>query len=356
MRVRVPAAAVLATALLALSPIVAAGCGGGGGGGAKVPKANAVDERKAEKDAKGLVTEIHTTISRSSNTDSLMALLAEPLVVFGPRRTDAHASRTDALVAMRTFLDELGKDEKPSLRGSSLSVVASPGGLSAWAVDVVEVEGQPMAMTCVLSNDDDFWVVVAATLARTPSARTVRLELAKDAVVPPGMPGPSQISDAAEGAVDRFKRGLADPALWGDDLAKRSDAVVIGPSSGQLTRGKKDIAKLWKKRAKANTRYASAGDITAATTPDRQLAWVSAPVVQFADDDDPLPLRLFGIYERADGDWKLIAMQEAVALDEPGIGANFRKITPPPVKAEAPPPPKAEDKPKKKKKKRKSGD
>jgi hypothetical protein len=350
--------AAIAAAMFVLCPVLTA-CGGGGENrGAKVPKANAVDERKAEKDAKGLVTEIHTTISRSSNTDSLMALLAEPLVVFGPRRTDAHASRSDALVAMRTFLDELGKDQKPSLHGESLSVVASPGGLSAWAVDVIEVQGQPMAMTCVLSNDDDFWVVVAATLARTPSAKTVRLELAKDAVVPPGMPGPSKVEDSAEDAVDRFKRGLADPALWGDDLAKRSDAVVIGPSSGELTRGKKAIAKLWKKRAKANTRYASAGDITAATTPDRQLAWVSAPVVQFADDDDTLPLRLFGIYERAGSDWKLISMQEAVALDEPGIGANFRKITPPAVKAEAaaPPPPKPADKPKKKKKKAKSGD
>jgi hypothetical protein len=284
-----------------------------------------------------------------------MALLAEPLVVFGPRRTDAHATRSDALVAMKTFIDELGKDKKPSVHSESLEVVASPGGLSAWAVDVVEVEGQPMAMTAVLSNDDDFWVVVAATLARTPSAKSVRLELAKDAIVPPGMPGPSKVASAAEAAADRFKRGLADPASWGDDLGKRSEAIVIGPSSGQVTRGKKEIVKLWKKRAKVKTRYAPAGEITAATTRDGQLAWVSAPVVQFADDDDPLPLRLFTVYEKAGSEWKMIALQEALAVDEPGVGANFRKITPPQVKAdEPPPPPKTDDKPKKKKKKKSS--
>jgi ketosteroid isomerase-like protein len=343
-------------AVVAALSAFATACGGGGTSATKAPKVSAADERKAEKDAKGLVTEIYQTISRSSNTDGLMALLAEPLVVFGPRRTDAHATRSDALVAMKTFIDDLGKDNKPTVSSGSLEVVASPGGMSAWAVDVVEVQGQPMAMTAVLSNDDDFWVVVAATLARTPSAKAVRLELAKDAVVPPGMPGPSKVEGAADGAVERFKRGLADPTSWGDDLGKRSDAVVIGPSSGQVTRGKKEIAKLWKKRAKANTRYAPAGDITAATTRDGQLAWVSAPVVQFADEDDPLPLRLFSIYEKAGSEWKMIALQEAVAVDEPGVGANFRKITPPAIKADEPPPPKpkTDDKPKKKKKKKAS--
>jgi ketosteroid isomerase-like protein len=288
-----------------------------------------------------------------------MALLAEPLVVFGPRRTDAHASREDALVAMRTFFDALGKDAKPTVSTSALDVVASQGGLSAWAVDIVEIDGQPMAMTCVLSNDDDFWTVVAATLAKTPSSKTAHMELAKDAVVPPGMPGIAKVSGEADDAVDRFKRGLGDPSSWAEDLSHSSDAALIGPFAGQVTRGKKAIAKAWKARAKVNTRYAAAGEITAATTKDGKLAWVTAPVVQFADDDDPLPLRLFGVFERADGGWRLIALQQAVAVDEPGIGANFRKLTPPAIKGE-PPPAKAEDKPedkpKKHKKKKKSDD
>jgi len=77
--------------------------------------------------------------------------------------------------------------------------------------------------------------------------------------------------------------------------------------------------------------------------------------VQFADDDDPLPLRLFGIYEKSGDGWTLLALQESLAVDEPGVGANFKKITPPAVKAEPPPPPPPpkKDEPKKKKKKKK---
>lgn len=341
---------------IAVSSIAAAACGGGGGGEAKEVKQPTVDERKAEKDAKGLVREIYQTINRSGNTDSLMALLSERLVVYGPRRTDAHASRSDALVAMRTLLDERGKDAKLSVSSGSLAVVASPGGLSAWAVDVIQVEGTPMAMTAVLSNEDDFWVVAAAVVAKTPTMKAVRSGLKNDAIVPPAMAAPAKVTDRAEGAADRFKRGLADPTQWGDDLAKRSESVVIGPAAGDVTRGKKAIASLWKKRAKANTRYATAGDVAAATTPDGKLAWVTAPVVQFADDDDPLPLRLFGVFERAGDGWQLIALQESLAVDEPGVGANFKKITPPAVKAEEPPPPPKDEPKKKKKKKKKSAD
>jgi len=337
----------------ALASLAIAACGGGGGETKEV-KQPTVDERKAEKDAKGLVREIYQTLNRSTNTDSLMALLAEPLVVFGPRRTDAHASREDALVAMREIMDARGKDKKTSVSSGGLAVVASPGGLSAWAVDVVEVEGAPMAITAVLTNDDDIWVVAAAALARTPPMRTVRSGLAKDAIVPTALAAPAKVTDKAEGAANRFKRGLADPASWGDDLAKRSESVVIGPAAGDVSRGKKAIASLFKKRRKANTRYASAGDVAGATTPDGQLAWVTIAAVQFADDDDPLPVRLFGVYERSGSEWSLIALQESLAVDEPGVGANFKKITPPAGKAEPPPPPPPpKDEPKKKKKKKK---
>jgi ketosteroid isomerase-like protein len=345
-------------ALGALVVLSLAACGGGGGGTkeAEAPKQPAVDERKAEKDAKGLLGEIRQSIGRA-NTDGLMALLAEPLVVFGPRRTDLLQTRTDALVALRTTFDAMGKDASPKVSSGGLAVVASPGGLSAWAMDVVDVEGTPMSALLVLSNDDDFWVVVAASLGHTPSMKEVRAELKKDAVVPPGMPGFDKVDDSAEGAADRFKSGLADPTPWAEDLAKRSDAVVVGPSDGDVTRGKKDIAKLWKKRAKVNMRHASAGEMTAATTRDGQIAWVTVPVVRFADDDEPLPLRLFAVFEKNEGKWTMIALQESLALDEPGIGANFKKVTPPGVKEEEPPPKKEEEKkpaPKKKKKKKKS--
>ncbi|HUS31915.1 MAG TPA: nuclear transport factor 2 family protein [Kofleriaceae bacterium] len=287
-----------------------------------------------------------------------MALVADPVYVLGPRKKDALATRADALVTLREILDA-EKDKKFPVKSGNLSVVASQGGLSAWAVDTIDVQGETMAVTVVLSNADDFWVVAAASVAVTPSMKSVRASLAKDAVVPPAMEAPGSVPDAAEAAADRFKRGFGDPTVWGDDLSKRGDAVVIGPAAEEITRGKTAIAKLWKKRTKANVRYASAGDTLAGTTPDGQIAWVSAPVVRFEDNEDqPLPLRLFGVYEKAGSDWKLISLQESLAIDEPGQGASFKKIAAPAVKQDEPPPkPKTEDKPKKKtKKKKKSSD
>jgi hypothetical protein len=183
--------------------------------------------------------------------------------------------------------------------------------------------------------------------------KSIRAELKKDAIVPPGVSGLAKVDSAAQAAVDKFKKGLADQQLWGDDLGSRSDAVVIGPASGDITRGKSDIKKLWKKRLKAETRDIAAGDVTADVTPDGELAWVSAPVVRFADENDPMPLRLFAVYEKAGSDWKLIALQESLAVDAPGAGVSYRKVTPPATAkpAEEAPPPPPPEKPKKKKKK-----
>jgi ketosteroid isomerase-like protein len=327
------------------------GACGGSAPPPEAPKQAPVSERKAEKGAKDLVSEIYESIG-DGDTDGLMSLLAEPLVVFGPRRGDAMATRADALVALKAQVDSRAK-KKPSLRSGSLEIVASPGGHSAWAFDVLDVQGQPMALTAILTNADDIWQVDAAALARTPSMKAIRDELKKDAIVPPGLSGVAKVDSAAEAAVEKFKKGLADQEVWGDDLGSRTDAVVIGPASGELTRGKSDIKKLWKKRLKANTRDLAAGEITAEVTPDGELAWVSAPVVQFADENDPLPLRLFAVYEKSGSDWTLIALHESLAVDAPGAGVNYRKVTPPATKPEEAPPPKpAAETPKKKKKKK----
>jgi len=336
-------------------------CGGAPAPAAQAPKEKAVDERTAEKGAKDLVGEIYESIG-AGDTDGLMSLLSDPLVVFGPRRGDAMGTRADALVALKAQLDPKAK-KKNALESHGLEVVTSPGGHSAWAIDVLDVAGKPMALTAILTNAGDVWQVGAATLADTPSMRSIRDELKKDAIVPPGLAAPAKVDDAAKAAADRFTKGLADQQQWGDDLGSRSDAVVIGPAGGDITRGKTDIKKLWKKRIKENTRDTAAGEVTAAVTPDGELAWVSAPVVQFADDDDPLPLRLFAVYEKTGGEWKMIALQESLTFDAPGAGVNYRKTTPPALAKEAEPPKPAEKpaekpkkKPKKKKKKHTDGD
>ncbi len=320
------------------------------------PKQPAVDEGKAEKDAKGLVQEIYETVQHASNTDSLMALLVDPLVVYGPRGTDSLGSRADVLVALQKMIDPKVNKKKPSVRSNQLVVVPSPGGHSAWAFDVVDIAGQSVAMTSILSNADDIWQVSAASLAAMPAMKIVRAELKKDAVVPPGTVGIAKVDPNAKGAVDKFSRGLTDAKVWGDDLGSRSDAVVIGPGTGDVTRGKSDIKKLFRKRGKSNVRSTAAGDVTAAATSDGELAWVTQPVVRFADDVDPLPLRVFAVYEKNGADWRMIALQESLAVEEPGTGAAYKKVVAPALPKVDPPPKPAEDAPppKKKKKKKKS--
>jgi hypothetical protein len=343
---------------LAVAALLAS-CGGGSSKpAATAPKQAAVDEGTAEKDAKGLLHEIYETIGHA-DTDGLMTLFSDKLIVFGPRKGDTHATRADALVALKAVVD--AKKKKTAVHSDQLTIVASPGGHSAWAFDVVEVAGQPLAMTAVLSNADDVWQVSAAALAETPTMKTVRSELKKDAVVPSGMAdiANAKIDPGAKAAADKLQKGLAAQQLWGEELAARSDSVVVGPGSGDITRGKGEIKKLFAKRVDAHVRATAAGQVIAATTTDGQLAWVTLPIVQFEDDTDPLPLRVFAVYEKSDSDWKLIALQESLAVDEPGQGAPYKKIVAPalPKPPEAAP---AEVKPadakpvhKKKKKKKK---
>jgi ketosteroid isomerase-like protein len=223
-------------------------------------------------------------------------------------------------------------------------VVASEGGHSAWAFDVVNLDGQPLAVTAVLSNTDDLWAVTAAAIAATPTGRQVRAEAARDAIVPPGATAAARVDPGAGAAVEKFKKGLLDQRRWGDDLSSRADAIVVGPTAGEVARGTAAIKRQWKARLASNVREATSGQLAAARTADGQLVWISVPVTRVADGEDPLPLRIFAVYEKDGPGWRLIALHEALAFDEPGSGAAFKKILPP---APAPPePPKlAADKP-----------
>lgn len=331
-------------ALSALATLLVA-CGGSAPAPSH-PAVHPIDEATAEQGARGLLGEIAGAIDRD-DTDGVMTLLSDPFVVFGPRRTDVLPTRADALVALKALVDPLTKRHAP-VRAGDFDVVASPGGHSAWSIDVVQVAGEPLAVTAILSNADDIWLLSAVALARTPPAGQLKADLARQAVVPAGMASIGKVDAAARGAADLFEHGLADQTLWGDDLAHRSDAVVVGPALGEVARGKAAITKLWKRRLKAHTREAPAGLTTAFATADGQLAWVTAPVVRFADDSPPLPVRAFAVFVKRDGTWHMRALQEAVALAEPGAGAPYAKVQPPALPAPpAPPPAPAKPAPKK---------
>ncbi len=289
------------------------------------------------------MVEIYESIGRGK-TDSLFSLLSDRLVVFGPRWMDAMVSRADALVALGKLVDPRAKKHVQP-RSGGLDLVPSPGGHSAWMFDTVHLEGQPFAVTAVLSNTGDIWSLSAAFLAETPTGRQVKAEAARDAIVPPGATGAAKLDPNAEAAVEQFKKGLVEQQTWGDELASRSDAILVGPTAGDVVRGKPAIKRLWKARMRSNVREATSGEITAAMTPDAQLVWITVPVTRVADDEEPTPLRIFAIYEKAGAAWKMIALHEAVAFGEPGSGTPFKKVLPPAPPAPEPPktdPPKAE--------------
>jgi ketosteroid isomerase-like protein len=319
-------------AALALAGALVA-CGGAAKSTKKADVGPAIDERTAENDAKGTLQEIYGSISRGK-PDNLFSVVDEQVIVFGPRKSDGFANRTDAIVALNKVVEP---KEAKAVRSGKLDVIVSPGGRSAWAFDVVDVDGTSMVMMAILSSEDDFFRVTAAAVAKTPSLRDIRTEAKKVAVVPPGISAPAAIDDDAQGAVERFKKGLLEQQVWGDDLTSRSSAIVIGPASGELARGKKEIKKLWKKRLEAETRAATSGDITAHTTADGKLAWVTAPVTRVEKDEEPLPLRVFAVFEKTDAAWKMIALHESLAIDEPGAGAQFVKVLPPAAKDPDPP-------------------
>src|SRR5580704_6387185 len=171
--------------------VAAVGCGLGGCGGAAKPVAAPiqqqpdVDPAQATSDAKGLVGEVYQSIGKA-DTDSLMTLLSDHLVVFGPRRGDALATRQDALVALGKVVDA---NNKQPVSSASLDVVAGPGGHSAVAVDAIDTGGHAMSVIAILTNGDDIWLVSAASLADAPPPALLKKQLARDAVVPPAMAG-----------------------------------------------------------------------------------------------------------------------------------------------------------------------
>ncbi len=315
------------------------------------PKEPAVDPQVAEKGAKDLVQELYEDVGHG-NTDSLQALLDPKLMVLGPRKGDAVANRADAILALGRYADAK-KKLLPTLKSGTLGVFPSEGGHSAWGYDQLDANGEHWAVMVVMSGTNDLWSLDAVQLAATPVLATMKSELKKDAIVPPAAGVTVKAEASAAAAVELFQKGLGDAHVWAADLEGSDHAIVIGPSAGAVTRGKKDIKALWKKRIKSNTRAMLAGEISGAATRDGMLAWVSAPIMRAEDGEDPLPLRAFAVFERSGATWKIIGLQESVAVDAPGAGASFKKFTPSAVVA--PPPPPTEDKKGEKKKKKKKG-
>lgn len=282
-----------------------------------------VDADTAEAGARGLVTEVYQTLDRG-DTDGLMTLLSDRLVVLGPRRADtALATRADALVALGKVVDAKHKN---AVRSSGLVVTPAPGGHSAWAFDTIGTPGGDMAVVAVLENADDIWLVDAAAVSELPKATAMKRELAEDAVVPPAARKAVKLDDPTRAVVDKFTKGLLAQDEWGVDLIA-ADGLVAGPRQGELAHGTKAVKAAWKKRMGAGTKEVALGEVSAQLTPDGKLAWVTAPVTRTSSDES-VPLRVFAVFQKKGADWQMVALQESVAIETAGAGVAMHKAPP----------------------------
>lgn len=302
-----------------------------------------IDQSKAAKDARAHVGEVYRTLEKA-NTDGLQTLSAETLIAFGPRKGDALATRTDAIVALRSILDP--KAKRFNLHSGGLVVNASNGGHSAWAVDVLIAGNDRVAVSAVMTSADDLWLVDTVAIAKTPGGGAIRASQKSDAIVPPSMAAPPKTVDGATGAHERFAAETADARVVAADFADNGIAIGAG---GEMVKGKAQLAAAWKRKIRSHVRYAGAGEASTGITKDQQVAWVTAPVVRFADKEEPLPMRLFAIYTRTGNAWKLAVQHETIAIDEAGAGAGYRKIPAPPIVEEPKPVAPAKKPPPKKK-------
>ena len=137
-------------ALLALLALISlAGCGAKAG-----PAATAkAPQGQAERETKLVLVEALRSV-RSGDSDDVLSLATESLLVLGPRPADAYGSRTDAVLALRELIDAR---RKPRLSGPGATVLAAPGGRSAYAVERLQLGRRPLWATALLDGHDGIW-------------------------------------------------------------------------------------------------------------------------------------------------------------------------------------------------------
>jgi len=240
-----------------------------------------------------LVREAYAAVRRGHGAN-MQTLLPDDAFAIGPSAGDLYTTRGAVIVAAS---DRFEMTDRHRVRSRGLLATSSPTGRSAWIADRVEIDRTPYTLVAVLAQVDDIWYAIAVHLGRVasnPPSESL-----------PSLPG--GVAHRAQPAVDLVRAGAADPAAYLEQLADHRDTAVFGPGRRDYARGKKRIARLWKKRKIAAKPLTLDQSIRAGTTPDGALAWVAAN----ARAGDAAPRRLFWIYERTDDGWRLVLMQWA---------------------------------------------
>lgn len=294
--------------------LVAAAAGCGGKPEAREPKGEEVDPDEAEREARSVIEEAYGSMRRG-NAEGLLPLLAEDLFVAGPRSADVGLARSDAVVALTAALDAARKP-KHKVKSRDLSVVATAGGRSAWATDQVEIDGVPYALTALVAQIDDLWVITAIHVARTVPDKQLKKRVKDGALVRPAPIAAATPPDPkARELIALVTEAANDPAELLDQIGGGGDVIAIGTAPQAVTRGKKKIRKAWKKRDKKKATFTTLqGEPMVRLGADGAHAWVLANVDVSRDGDEDVvaPHRAFYVYARGDDGWELVVFHDAV--------------------------------------------
>lgn len=318
--------------------IVLAACGAGTPVEPEEPKR---DPKEAIREARGLIDEAYRSL-RSGDVVGLQPILAPDLFFVGPGPSDVGLDRSAALALGQEHVDDR---QKHKLKSFGLEVFAGPNGRSAYAIDQLEFDGTAFAVTVVVAEVGEMWMITTIAVSRAVSAKRLDGAAVLDEL-PPWRPSTTEDEPAHAKAPRQLVEALT---LAASDLdarltqyGKDPDAAYVGPSPDEVILGAKALGKKWKKRAPAWEIEASFGG----ATPDERLVWVLAnardatPVAKDdrdrderdrdrdrrrrRDDDEAdaaeppaaAPRRLFAIYRDDGGEagWRLAVLHAAVAL------------------------------------------
>ena len=240
----------------------------------EAPAPEAPGRRDAARRARDVTNEAFAAL-RGGDLDSLQPLVDDAVVVVGPRAGDVFTARSDALVALARGFAR-GRGHRVPVR--ELEVIPAASGRSAVVWGDVIVDFVVYRLSAVVAEKDDLWTVLALHLAR-PGRATAG-------------PAPAPLPDARDPGAPAFER-------YAEQLEDRRDAIVLGTTAGEVTRGAKAIRKLW---AKSPPGPVTRGPAVARVTGDGALAWVVATAGE---------RRLLLVYEQGGGGWRLVAVHQS---------------------------------------------
>jgi ketosteroid isomerase-like protein len=250
---------------IAVLLIALAACGGQAAKPA-TPTARAAD--RARQDAKEIVDEGYRAL-RSGDTDDLVTLLSEEVVVIGPRPADVMRSRADAVIALREVIDSR---RKTKFAAAGLKLQLAAGGRSAYAVDRISVAGKAVVAAALLDGSTATWRVIAVALAAPVSAAAEKKATAAGTLSAPAATGEVPIGDGGAGPTQALASGLEDVGGWVGALPDDPEALLIG-ADGAVASGKKELERAARRWSDVTMEPSSA--IASVVTADGKLAMVT---------------------------------------------------------------------------------